>query len=34
MNRFEYASPVLLPNEQFLVNDRNVKLYDGDQKVG
>lgn len=33
MDRFEYASPVLLPNEQYLVRDVNVKLYDGDQKT-
>lgn len=33
MNRFEYTSPLLLPNEYYLVRDRNVRLYDGDQKV-
>lgn len=33
MDRFEYASPVLLENESYLVRDQNVKIYDGEQKV-
>lgn len=33
MDRFEYASPILLENESYLVRDQNVKLYDGEQKV-
>lgn len=32
MDRFEYSSPVLVPNEQFLVRENNVRIYDGDQK--
>lgn len=33
MNRFEYCEPALGPNEYFLVQDKNVRLYDGNQKV-
>ncbi|KAB0796515.1 hypothetical protein PPYR_10576 [Photinus pyralis] len=33
MDRIEYASPILLPNESYLAKDRNVRLYDGDQKT-
>lgn len=33
MNRFEYVNAKLLPEEAFVSKDRNVKLYDGDEKV-
>ncbi|XP_065158250.1 vacuolar protein-sorting-associated protein 36 isoform X1 [Atheta coriaria] len=33
MNRFEYCEPALGPNEYFLVQDKNVRLYDGNQKT-
>ncbi|KAK5644227.1 hypothetical protein RI129_008072 [Pyrocoelia pectoralis] len=33
MDRIEYTSPMLLPNESYLVKDQNVRLYDGDQKT-
>lgn len=34
MNRVKYASPILMENEYTLLTERNVRLYDGDQKVG
>lgn len=33
MNRFEYANPGLLPNENYIRRDTGVRLYDGDIKV-
>ncbi|KAK4887663.1 hypothetical protein RN001_003934 [Aquatica leii] len=33
MDRFEYTSPLLIPDESNLVRERNVRLYDGDQKT-
>lgn len=33
MNRFEYTEPSLWTNEAYLAKDKNVRLYDGDQKV-
>lgn len=33
MNRFEYTETSLLPGEYVVAKDRNVRLYDGDQKV-
>lgn len=33
MNRFEYCQARLFENESFVAKDRNIKLYDGDEKV-
>lgn len=33
MNRVKYASPILIENEYTLVTEKNVRLYDGDQKT-
>lgn len=33
MNRFEYIPAKLHENESFVSKDKNVKLYDGDDKV-
>ncbi|XP_044749143.1 vacuolar protein-sorting-associated protein 36 [Coccinella septempunctata] len=33
MNRFRYASPILIENEYTLTTEKNVRLYDGDQKT-
>ncbi|XP_068907055.1 vacuolar protein-sorting-associated protein 36 isoform X1 [Tenebrio molitor] len=33
MNRWKYASPLLLDNESTLTCEKNVRLYDGDQKT-
>ncbi|XP_068148718.1 vacuolar protein-sorting-associated protein 36 [Drosophila tropicalis] len=33
MNRFAYIEARLNPNESFVSRDRNVKIYDGDQKT-
>lgn len=33
MNRFEYASAQLRDDETFVAKVKNIKLYDGDQKV-
>ncbi|KAF5273011.1 hypothetical protein FQA39_LY18768 [Lamprigera yunnana] len=33
MDRFEYTSPILLLNENNLIKERNVRLYDGEQKT-
>lgn len=33
MNRFEYTNPDLLPNELFNTNEKNVRLYDGNNKT-
>lgn len=33
MNRFEYTDITLHVNEYVVAKDRNVRLYDGDQKV-
>ncbi|XP_029036325.1 vacuolar protein-sorting-associated protein 36 isoform X1 [Osmia bicornis bicornis] len=33
MNRFEYANPGLLPNENYIRRDTGVRLYDGDIKT-
>lgn len=33
MNRFAYEEARLAENEAFVSRDRNVKIYDGDQKV-
>ncbi|XP_039432459.1 vacuolar protein-sorting-associated protein 36 [Culex pipiens pallens] len=33
MNRFEYCQARLAENESFVAKDRNVKLYDGDEKT-
>lgn len=33
MNRFEYTETNLNPKEYVLAKDRNVRLYDGEQKV-
>lgn len=33
MNRFEYVEARLHDDETFVSRDRNVKIYDGDQKV-
>lgn len=33
MDRIFWTSPLLLPNEQTVVTENNVRLYDGDQKV-
>lgn len=33
MNRFAYEEARLTESESFVSRDRNVKIYDGDQKV-
>lgn len=33
MDRFEYTSPLLMQNENTLMGAKNVRIYDGDQKV-
>ncbi|XP_035912647.1 vacuolar protein-sorting-associated protein 36 [Anopheles stephensi] len=33
MNRFEYCQARLSENESFVAKDRNIKLYDGDEKT-
>ncbi|XP_001655431.2 vacuolar protein-sorting-associated protein 36 [Aedes aegypti] len=33
MNRFEYCAARLAENESFVAKDRNIKLYDGDEKT-
>lgn len=33
MNRFAYEEARLSESEAFVSRDRNVKIYDGDQKV-
>uniref|UniRef100_A0A182Q018 Vacuolar protein-sorting-associated protein 36 n=1 Tax=Anopheles farauti TaxID=69004 RepID=A0A182Q018_9DIPT len=33
MNRFEYCQARLKENESFVAKDRNIKLYDGDEKT-
>uniref|UniRef100_A0A182P5Z5 Vacuolar protein-sorting-associated protein 36 n=1 Tax=Anopheles epiroticus TaxID=199890 RepID=A0A182P5Z5_9DIPT len=33
MNRFEYCQARLLESESFVAKDRNIKLYDGDEKT-
>lgn len=33
MNRFAYEEARLVETESFVSRDRNVKIYDGDQKV-
>lgn len=33
MNRFQYASPLLIDNERTLVCENNVRLYDGEVKT-
>ena len=33
MNRFEYIPARLIENESFVAKDKNIKLYDGDEKV-
>ncbi|XP_040169256.1 vacuolar protein-sorting-associated protein 36 [Anopheles arabiensis] len=33
MNRFEYCQARLFENESFVAKDRNIKLYDGDEKT-
>uniref|UniRef100_A0A2M4BR08 Vacuolar protein-sorting-associated protein 36 n=1 Tax=Anopheles marajoara TaxID=58244 RepID=A0A2M4BR08_9DIPT len=33
MNRFEYCQARLWENESFVAKDRNIKLYDGDEKT-
>jgi hypothetical protein len=33
MDRFEHAEPRLTSGEQFIIGEKGVKLYDGDDKV-
>ncbi|XP_063922885.1 vacuolar protein-sorting-associated protein 36 [Zophobas morio] len=33
MNRWKYTTPLLLDNESTLTSEKNVRLYDGDQKT-
>lgn len=34
MNRVKYTTPILLDSESTIVVENNIRLYDGDQKVG